>query len=98
MAKAVFTTRVDPSYDDLPEKWYHFPRTYLRAAEAAVGDWILYYEPRRRGGRRVYFATARVTGIEADPVRGDHYYAFVTDYLEPHARIRPVRSTGRVVQ
>ena len=27
MAKAVLTTKVDPSYDDLPEERYHFPRT-----------------------------------------------------------------------
>jgi len=67
MAKAVFTTKVKPAYDDLPEFRYHFPRTYLRQAEAAVGDWIVYYEPRRtsadsssHGGRQAYFVTARV--------------------------------------
>ena len=42
MAKAAFTTKVEPAYDDLPEFRYHFPRTYLRQAEAAVGDWIVY--------------------------------------------------------
>ena len=31
MAKAVLTTKVDPSYDDLPEERHHFPRTYLNA-------------------------------------------------------------------
>ncbi|MCH9019610.1 MAG: HNH endonuclease [Proteobacteria bacterium] len=89
MVKAVFTTRVDPTYDDLPEVRYHFPRNYLRAAEQAIGDWIVYYEPRRKsdapgskGGRQSYFATARVTNIEQDPSRSDHYYAFIADYLE----------------
>ncbi|MDX9859451.1 MAG: HNH endonuclease [Rhodospirillales bacterium] len=89
MTRAVFTTKVDSSYDDLPEIRYHFPRTYLRAAERAVGDWIVYYEPRRtsgdlssRGGRQAYFATARVTTIEPDSIRPDHFYALVTDYLE----------------
>ena len=43
MAKAVLTTKVDPSYDDLPEDRYHFPRTYLNAAREALGDWIVYY-------------------------------------------------------
>jgi putative restriction endonuclease len=87
--KAVFTTKVSPTYDDLPEERYHFPRTYLRQAEQAVGDWIVYYEPRRvtgdlssRGGRQAYFATAKVDRIEPDPVRPDHFYAFVSDYLE----------------
>jgi len=89
VTKAVFITKVDPTYDDLPENRYHFPRTYLRQVEAAVGDWIVYYEPRRttgdlssRGGRQAYFATARVTHIVADPTMADHHYALVADYIE----------------
>ena len=89
MPKAVLTTKVDPSYDDLPEERYHFPRTYLNAARAMLGDWIVYYEPRRSsahlsssGGRQSYFATARVVRVNADPRRADHYYAYVEDYLE----------------
>ena len=89
MVKAILTTKVDPTYDDLPEDRYHFPHTYLAQMEKAVGDWILYYEPRRtsgdlssRGGRQAYFATARLLRIERDPVREKYYYAFVSDYLE----------------
>ncbi|KWT71591.1 HNH endonuclease family protein [Hyphomicrobium sulfonivorans] len=89
MVKAVFTTKVIPAYDDLPEVRYNFPRTYLRQAEAALNDWIIYYEPRRttaapssRGGRQSYFAIARVVGIEPDPTRAEHYYAYVSDYLD----------------
>jgi len=89
VAKAVLTTKIDPTYDDLPEERYHFPRTYLRQVEAAVGDWILYYEPRRPsgdlnglGGRQAYFATARLSSIIPDPSRPDHFYALVADYLE----------------
>jgi putative restriction endonuclease len=57
--------------------------------EKAVGDWIVYYEPRRSsgdlssgGGRQSYFATARLLRIEQDPVHENPYYAFVSDYLE----------------
>jgi hypothetical protein len=89
MAKAIFTTKADPTYDDLPEERYHFPRTYLRQVEAALADWIVYYEPRRRsgdlssrGGRLSYFATARVDRVEPDPARQDHFYAFVSEFLE----------------
>ncbi len=89
MANAVFTTKVNPTYDDLPEVRYHFPRTYLGQAQAAVGDWIVYYEPRRtsgeassRGGRQAYFAIARLERIEPDLNLPDHFYAYVTDYLE----------------
>lgn len=89
MAKAIFTTKISPSYKDLPELMYHFPKTYLRQATAAVGDWILYYEPRRedsspagRAGRQCYFATARVTDVKRDSSLKDHYYAFVENYIE----------------
>lgn len=89
MAKGVFTTKINSVYDDLPEIRYHFPKTYLKQAQATLGDWVVYYEPRRhdlhdtlRGGRQAYFATALVHRIEADPQRHAHYYAFVKDFLE----------------
>jgi putative restriction endonuclease len=88
MAKAILTTKIDPTYDDLPEQRYHFPRTYLRQVGAARGDWIVYYEPRRpsddlmkAGGRRAYFATARITDIIEDPSKADHFYALIDDFL-----------------
>ncbi|MBP1870720.1 HNH endonuclease [Ensifer adhaerens] len=88
MAKAILTTKVDPTYDDLPEERYHFPRTYLRQVEAARGDWIVYYEPRRpsgdlmkTGGRQAYFATARIADIIEDPSKPDHFYALMEDFL-----------------
>ncbi len=89
MTKAVFTAKAESNYDDLPEARYHFPSTYLNQVRAAIGDWIIYYEPRRtssdlgsRGGRQAYFATARVQKVERDPGREGHFYAYVTDYLE----------------
>ena len=99
MSKAVFTSKVDPTYDDLPEFYYHFPSTYLRVAEKSVGDMVVYYEPRRTsghlgssGGRQSYFATARVTGIEKDEVRKDHFGVDVetcpqTAVRKPHSRV-----------
>ena len=87
--KAVFQTKISPSYDDIPEQQYHFPRTYLRQASAAVGDWIVYYEPRRatsdplsRGGRQAYFAIAELVGIRPDKEREGHYYADVRNFLQ----------------
>lgn len=89
MTRAVFTTKIEPSYDDLPEERYHFPRTYLKQVEVAVDDWVVYYEPRRassdlssRGGRQAYFATARIQKIDRDPKDEGHFYAFMSDFLE----------------
>jgi putative restriction endonuclease len=91
MTKAVFTTKVTPSYKDLPEERYHFPRTYLNHVEQAVGDYIVYYEPRRssaelssRGGRQSYFGVARIGSVIEDPALPDHYFAIIdqTTYLD----------------
>jgi putative restriction endonuclease len=89
VANAIFTTQQNPSYDDVIEYRYHFPKTYLRQAEQTVGDWIVYYESRRESGvtspatgRKAYFATARVDRIESDPKRAEHYYAYVSKFLE----------------
>ncbi|AUC94012.1 restriction endonuclease [Bradyrhizobium sp. SK17] len=89
MAKAVFTTKVVPGYKDLPESRYHFPRTYLNQVRQAVGDHIVYYEPRRSsidlssfGGRQSYFGVARVTGVIEDQQLPGHFYALIDDYLD----------------
>jgi putative restriction endonuclease len=89
MVKAIFTTKVSPGYKDLPEQRYHFPRTYLNQVREAIGDHIVYYEPRRsstalssRGGRQSYFAVARVKDIVEDRETVGHYYALVEHYLD----------------
>ncbi len=94
MVKGVFICRPGSLYDDCLEEHYHFPRQYLRRIEATLDDWVIYYEPRRNGGRQVYFATARVTDIRPDPLRDDHYYADVRDYLDFNRPV-PFREAGR---
>ena len=96
MTKAVFTTKVTPSYKDLPEERYHFPRTYLNYVQQTVGDYIVYYEPRRssaelssRGGRQSYFGVARVDSVVEDPALPDHYFAIIdrATYLDFDAAV-----------
>jgi len=91
MTKAVFTTKVAPGYKDLPEARYHFPRTYLNYVEQTVGDYIVYYEPRRssvelssRGGRQSYFGVARVSSVIEDEALADHFFAIIggSTYLD----------------
>jgi putative restriction endonuclease len=91
MTKAVFTTKVTPSYKDLPEERYHFPRTYLNYVQQTVGDYIVYYEPRRssaelssRGGCQSYFGVARVESVIEDAALPDHYFANIdlASYLD----------------
>ncbi|NJM31170.1 MAG: restriction endonuclease [Rhizobiales bacterium] len=86
--KGVFQTKMSPAYDDVPEEYYHFPRAYLNQVERTIGDWIVYYEPRRatadvlsRGGRQSYFAHAQVVGIRPDPMRAEHFYADIDSFL-----------------
>lgn len=100
MPNAVFTYSPSSEYDDQPEVRYHFPRTYLRVVEQSVGDWILYYEPRRTegasssSGRQSYFAMARVVRVVPDEQQPGHYYAYVSDYLEFDSPV-PFREEGK---
>jgi putative restriction endonuclease len=87
--KAVFTTKRVSAYDDDPSERYHFPRTYLGQAERVLGNFIVYYEPRRTsfdlsstGGLQSYFAVARLVRIEPDVFRPDHFYAFLDSYID----------------
>jgi putative restriction endonuclease len=88
MGNAVFTASESSAYDDQIETHYHFPQSYLRRVEQAIGHWILYYEPRRNdgpksaNGRLAYFAMALVTDITPDPDTPGHHYAHVRHYTE----------------
>ncbi len=88
MANAIFTASESSSYDDRIEERYHFPKTYLGQATQAIGELILYYEPRRdaglssSGGRQAYFAVARLVSIEPDSTREGHFYAHLDQFLE----------------
>ena len=79
--KAVFDTRPETSYDDDIVRRYHFPNRYLTEARKSVGDWIVYREPQRGGGRRGYIGVALVTHIETDTNDTTSSYAHVANFL-----------------
>lgn len=81
--KGVFDTKPSSGYDDSLAERYHFParQSYLNVARSVVGDWIVYREPVRNGGRQAYIGAARVDSVEPDPRRADHAYAHISDYL-----------------
>lgn len=80
--KGVFEISGASRYDDLIAERYHFPRTYLRAAQACVGDWIVYRETGSARGRMAYVGVGRVRSIDADPAGGGLFYARINDFLE----------------
>ena len=94
VVNAVLTTKVDPSYDDLPDTRYHFPKQYLGRIERIVGDLIVYYEPGRKGasdsdrsGAKSYFAVGRVSKIERSPKQDGTFYAMIESYLDFARRV-----------
>jgi putative restriction endonuclease len=91
--RGVFDTRAGTVYDDDITSRYHFPDRYLEAARRSVGDWIVYREPRRGGGREGYVAVARVTDLVADTARPGFTYAIIADYL-PFDAVVPLRRAG----
>lgn len=66
MSFGVFIHRFDSIYDDSPAERYQFPAQYLGRVNACVGDWIVYYEPRKIRDTRGYFAIARVARVVPD--------------------------------
>jgi putative restriction endonuclease len=95
----VFLHREDSRYDDLPAERYHFPQQYLSRASRFVGEWIIYYEPRRGPTARGYFAIARVGSIVPDPRAADMYLALIEpgSYL-PFERPVPFSGADGVVE
>src|SRR4051812_3521281 len=77
MTFGVFIHRTDSIYDDSPAERYQFPSQYLGRAQAFVGDWILYYEPRKVAETRGYFAVAKIQQILPDPTALGMYLALI---------------------
>jgi putative restriction endonuclease len=77
MGFGVFIHRSDSIYDDSPAEQYQFPGQYLGRVKACVGDWIIYYEPRKIAETRGYFAIAKVREVISDPVATGMYLALI---------------------
>jgi len=88
MGFGVFIHRSDSIYDDSPAEQYQFPRQYLGRVQACVGDWIVYYEPRKVAATRGYFAVAKVAQVIPDPKASGMYLALIEpgsylDFINP---------------
>src|SRR5580692_9360633 len=77
MGFGIFIHRSDSIYEDSPAEQYQFPGQYLRRVEACIGDWIIYYEPRKIAETRGYFAIAKVREVIPDPGAPEMYLALI---------------------
>ncbi|MBB4002422.1 HNH endonuclease [Aurantimonas endophytica] len=77
MAFGIFIHRTDSIYDDSPTERYQFPSQYLGRVRACLGDWIVYYEPRKVIDTRGYFAIAKVQEVIPDPKAPGMYIALI---------------------
>lgn len=77
LARGVFLHREDSRYEDTPAERYQFPSSYLSRASQFIGDWIIYYEPRRGPTAKGYFAIARVERIIPDPSASGMFLALI---------------------
>ena len=82
-SKCVFVVGSHSVYADQPDRFYRFGSQWLSASARAVGQWVLYQEP-RRAGLRGYYATAKVEQIVRDPADKAMYLALIEpgSYLE----------------
>jgi putative restriction endonuclease len=88
MAFGVFIHRSDSIYEDSPAERYQFPNQYLARVKACIGDWIIYYEPRKVQESRGYFAIAKVQQVIPDPSISGMYIAIIEagsylDFVNP---------------
>jgi putative restriction endonuclease len=84
VAFGVFIHRSDSIYEDSPAERYQFPSQYLARVESCIGDWIIYYEPRKALESRGYFAIAKVQQVIPDPTLSGMYVAVIepNSYLD----------------
>jgi putative restriction endonuclease len=77
MGRGVFIHRSDSIYDDSPAERYQFPSQYLGRVQSCIGDWVIYYEPRKVVDSRGYFAVAKVGQVIPDPAKPGMYLALI---------------------
>ena len=92
--KGVFDVRPGSGYNDRLADRYNFTTRsdYLSFARAIEGDWILYRESKRDGGRRGYIGAARVVSVEETGQGAAH--ANVEDFFAFNPPIPLKRSDG----
>jgi putative restriction endonuclease len=88
MGYGVFIHRSDSIYDDSPAERYQFPSQYIGRVQSCVGDWIIYYEPRKVVETRGYFAVAKIKQVIPDPAAPGMYLALIEpgsylDFVNP---------------
>jgi putative restriction endonuclease len=76
MVKLVLLHKADSIYEDEPDRVYDFPQAYLKAMMEALGDWIIYYEP-KKAGPRGYFAVAKIKQVIPKPGVAGRYFALI---------------------
>ncbi|MDF1767589.1 HNH endonuclease [Maricaulis sp.] len=89
MGKVVLTQKDDSGYADQDGVAYHFPRRYLDRILSAVGDYAIFYQPRRGVRGQCYWAIARIDEVRPDPAEPDHFYAFLSDHAEFPQPVKP---------
>jgi len=95
MTKLVLLHKADSIYEDEPDRIYDFPKSYLKAIQEGVGDWVVYYEP-VKAGQRGYFAVAKIRDVIPKPRVEGRYLALIEpgSYL-PFDREVPRLQGGR---
>jgi len=100
MGFGIFIHRSDSIYDDSPGERYQFPGQYLGRVQACVGDWIIYYEPRKVAETRGYFAMAKIERVVPDPTSPGMHLALIEpgSYLEFVNPVSFTDASGTVIE
>lgn len=98
MTFGVLIHRSDSIYEDSPAEQYQFPSQYLNRVRACIGDWIIYYEPRKVLNTRGYFAVARIGQVIPDPSADGMHLALIEpgSYLDLSSPVPFANADGLV--
>jgi putative restriction endonuclease len=100
MSFGVFIHRSDSIYDDSPAERYQFPSQYLGRVQSCIGDWIIYYEPRKVADTRGYFAMAKIERVVPDLTAPGMYLALIEpgSYLDFVSPVQFTDASGVVIE
>lgn len=91
MTKVVLMQSVASTYSEVPGRTYYVPKRYVKAANEAINDLCLFYEPRAGRGRLSYIAVAMIKRLEPNPLSDGDFVAHLGGYLEFNTPV-PVRN------
>lgn len=98
MPKAILNCGPDSIYDDELPYRYHFVEKHRKELTRCLRDEVIFYEPKRAGGRKAYTASAKIVAIYPDNEKPIGNYYAILDGFKYFDRLVPHMVEGRYLE